>query len=252
MIAALMLGRKGSVGFPGKNTYPLLGHPIAWYALNAAKQCGMVDKVYLSTDDQALMDLGRLIDVEVIERPAHLCTTAALGEDAYRHGYEVIKERLGVTPELVVLLFANAPTVSTKQIEEGINTLRHKPEFDSAVTVSRYNMWSPLRARRQVADGGLEPFVPHAALGAAELNCDRDSQGDVWFADVALSVIRPQNLEHLETGILPQKWMGRKIHPIFNEAGLDIDYPWQLGQAEWWLKQHGFGSTPSPSRETHG
>ena len=55
-------------------------------------------------------------------------------------------------------------------------------------------------------------------------------RGDVWFADVALSVIRPKNLENLESGVLPQKWMGRKILPIYNEAGLDIDYEWQLGQ----------------------
>ena len=69
-----------------------------------------------------------------------------------------------------------------------------------------------------------------------DINCDRDSQGDVWFADVAMSVIRPNNLDKLEVGMLPQKWMGRKILPIYNEAGLDIDYEWQLGQMEWWIK----------------
>ena len=27
----------------------------------------------------------------------------------------------------------------------------------------------------------------------------------------------------------------KKILPIVNEAGLDIDYEWQIGQAQWWL-----------------
>jgi hypothetical protein len=30
--------------------------------------------------------------------------------------------------------------------------------------------------------------------------------------------------------------MGKKILPIYNEAGLDLDYEWQVGQVEWWLK----------------
>jgi hypothetical protein len=239
MIVALLLGRKGSLGFPGKNTFPVLGKPLAWYPMNAAKSSGVVDQVYLSTDDEQLMGLAAANGVEVINRPEHLCTAKALGEDAFFHGYQVICERLQEKPELLVLLFCNAPTVSSAQIREGVSILRADPSADSAITVSRYNMWSPLRARRLDPDGRLRPFVPFDVFGNPQtLNCDRDSQGDVWFADVALSVVRPSNLENMENGLLPQKWMGRKIRPIFNEAGLDVDYEWQLPQVEWWLHKH--------------
>ena len=37
MIAALMLGREGSTGFPGKNVYPVLGRPLMAYPLIAAR-----------------------------------------------------------------------------------------------------------------------------------------------------------------------------------------------------------------------
>lgn len=238
MIVALSLGRKGSVGFPGKNTTHVLGHPLAWYSMTAAQECKLVDKVFLSTDDPKLMEIARAIEVEVIERPAYLATKEALGEDAYKHGYEEICKRIGMKPEMIVLLFCNAPTVSSAQIEEGIKALRANPELDSAITVSKYNMWSPIRARRIGSDGLMHPFIPFENMNLGGINCDRDSQGDVWFADVALSVIRPANLDHLENGILPQKWMGRKIHPIKNEAGLDIDYEWQFAQAEWWIKKY--------------
>lgn len=237
MICALLLGRKGSVGFPGKNLTPVMGHPLAWYPINAAKSCKLIDKVYLSTDDPELMALAETEGAEVIQRPEYLCTSQALGEDAYKHGYEEICKREGSKPELLVLLFCNAPTVNSAQIQTGIEFLRTHSDFDSAVTVSKYNMYSPLRARKVVDDGSLQPFVPFTTFGDPKtLNCDRDSQGDVWFADVALSVIRPENLDNLEEGLLPQKWMGQKIHPIKNEGGLDVDYEWQLGQVEWWLK----------------
>jgi hypothetical protein len=101
-------------------------------------------------------------------------------------------------------------------------------------------MWSPLRARKIGADGLLHPFVPFETFGDPKtLNCDRDSQGDSWFADMGVSIVRPSNLDDLEEGLLPQKWMGRKIYPIKNEGGLDVDYGYQLCQAEWWLKTRG-------------
>lgn len=142
--------------------------------------------------------------------------------------------------EFLVLLFCNAPTVRSETIEEGIAILRTRPEVDSAVTVSRYNMWSPLRARKITSGGLLQPLVPFETFGdPTTLNCDRDSQGDVWFADMGVSIVRPECLESLRDGLLPQRWMGQKIFPLKQWGGLDIDYEWQVPQAEHWLKAHG-------------
>ena len=77
--------------------------------------------------------------------------------------------------------------------------------------MSKYNMWSPLRARKVVKDGSLKPFVPFKTFGNPKtLNCDRDSQGDVFFADMSVSVIRPKCLENMTDNLLPQKWMGKR------------------------------------------
>lgn len=147
----------------------------------------------------------------------------------------------------MVLLFCNAVTVLSETIDEGIKVLRENPELDSAVTVSRYNMWSPLRARKIGDDGCLHPFVPFETFGDPRtLNCDRDSQGDVWFADMGVSIVRPHCLEHMEDGLLPQKWMGQKIHPLKQWGGLDVDYEWQVPSVEFWLMKHGFTNDKIP------
>jgi len=237
VICSLILGRKGSVGFPGKNLYEINGRPLAWYPMNAALNTPEIDLNFISTDDPLLMSLGRDLGFEIIERPDYLASAEALGEDAYKHGYEIILEKTGVEPEMLVLLFCNAPTVNSGMLSEGIQALRNDSDADSAVTVSRYNMFSPTRARRVDESGYLQPYIDFEYHpNSNQINCDRDSQGDVWFADVAMSVIRPGNLRNLESGMLPQKWMGKKILPIINVAGLDLDYQWQIGQAEWWIK----------------
>lgn len=241
MICALLLGREGSGGFPGKNVYPVLGRPLMAYPLMAAKNSTSVDQVYVSTDSHKIMEIAREYGAFVIERPPELCTSTALGEDAFVHGYQVISDSLGQKPEFIVLLFCNAATIESKTIDEGIAALRAHPEYDSAVTVSRYNMWSPLRARKIGSDGLLHPFVPFETFGDPKtLNCDRDSQGDVWFADMSVSIVRPQCLDEMGKGLLPQKWMGQKIYPLQQWGGCDVDYDWQIPQVEFWLRSHGF------------
>jgi len=243
-IAALLLGRGGSTGFPGKNLYPILGRPLIAYPLLAARASRYVDRTYVSTDSEEIMEVGRSYGAEIIVRPPELCTSQALGEDAFVHGYRVIKEQLaeeGRSIEFMVLLFANAATITGDLIDEGIEKLRADSTLDSTATVSRYNMWSPLRARKLDSDGCLRPFVPFETFGDPKtLNCDRDSQGDVFFADMGVSIVRPHCLEHLEEGLLPQKWMGRRIAPIESWGGCDVDYEWQIPGVEFWLKKHGF------------
>jgi hypothetical protein len=241
MIVALIMGRKGSQGFPGKNTHKILGRLLASYPMRAARECPEIDRTYLSTDDEVLMELASENGIEIIKRPPDLCTNEALGEHVYVHAFNTVKEA-NKEIELVVLLMCNAATVTAATISEGIMALREHPEYDSAVTVSKYNMWSPLRARKIGSDGLLHPFVPFETFGDPEtLNCDRDSQGDVWFADMGVSIIRPWCLERLDEGLLPQKWMGRSIYPLKQWGGLDVDYEWQFPQVEYWLRKHGLG-----------
>ena len=56
---------------------------------------------------------------------------------------------------------------------------------------------------------------------------------------MSASIVRPKCLEKLDQGLLPQKWMGKKIAPIENIAGFDIDYEWQLPQLKYWIKKYG-------------
>jgi hypothetical protein len=250
MIVALLMAREGSAGFPGKNTYPVLGRPLIAYPLLAAKNAKIVDKTYITTDSPKIKEIGKKYGAEIIDRTPELCTDSALGDDVFVHGYHFIKDALKREKkeiELIVLLLGNSPTILSETIDEGVRALRKNPEYDSAVTVSKYNMWSPLRARRISGDGLLHPFVPFETFGDPKTqSCDRDSQGDVWFADMGVSIVRPKCLENIHDGLLPQKWMGQKIYPLKQWGGLDVDYEWQVPQVEFWLKKHGFTEKKTP------
>ena len=56
---------------------------------------------------------------------------------------------------------------------------------------------------------------------------------------MSVNIVRPRCLEKMTEGMLPQKWMGKRIAPIFSDAGFDIDYEWQVPQLEYWIKKYG-------------
>ncbi len=148
----------------------------------------------------------------------------------------------------MVITMCNACNIVSESIDRGVELLKSRPDFDSAITVCRYNMFTPLRARRLSEDGSLQPFVPLEALGdVKKLTCDRASTGDVYFADGGATVVRGHCLEDIRNNLLPFRWMGKRIHPIIQEpGGGDIDDPWQVAAMEVWLRRQGFseGSTP--------
>ena len=244
MICALMMGRAGSTGFPEKNIKKVLGRHLFEYPLIASKNSKYIDKIFVSTDCPIIARVSKKYGAIHIKRPKKLANNKALGEHVYEHGYFEIKKILNLDVkkiEFIILLMANAPTITGKLIDKGINILRRNKNFDSAVTTSIYNMWSPLRARKINNRNLLKPFVPFETFGNPKtLNCDRDSQGDVYYADMSVSIVRPRCLENIKEGLLPQKWMGKKIASIPSWGGCDVDYEWQLPMVEFWLKKNGY------------
>lgn len=238
MNIAIMIGRAGSKGFPGKNIKMINNKMLCEFPIIAAKKSKLVDKIYVSTDCKIISRVAKKYKCEIIKRPKKLSGDKALGDHVFEHAYFEAKKRNSKKINYVILLFANAPLVTSQMINQGIQKLNKNKKADSAVSTSVYNMWSPLRARRLDLNGFLKPFVPFKTFGNPKtLNCYRDSQGDVYFADMSLSVVRKECLEKLESGLLPQKWMGRKILPILCEGGLDIDYEWQVPQVSYLLKK---------------
>jgi len=236
MIAALQLGRGGSKGFPGKNTYQVLGRPLMEYALLAAGHTPEIDEIYVSTDSEEIKEIGRKNGAQIIDRPDELCTSTAKHQDAMVHGYRYIKN-LGKDVELIVLLQCNAPFILPRHLSEGIRVLRERPEFDSAATVSEYSAFTPARARIIGADGEIRNFMSPEQL--ADATSERDSQGRIYFTDGTF-IVRPRCLERIETGMLPYPWMGKRSYAVPNWGGLDVDAAWQIPQVDYWLRAEGF------------
>jgi CMP-N-acetylneuraminic acid synthetase len=240
MIPAVVIGRGGSKGFPMKNEYLLDGRPMLVYPLLAAMQAGY--PAFLSTEDSRLASIAKSClmfqepGVEIIWRPPELATDEALGEDVFVHAYREIKRRYSKeTVEAVILMFANAPCITPEMIKDMVSILLDHRLADSICTVSKYNMFSPYRARK-IESGWLRPFSD-TLIWEEGVTCDRDSGTDCWIYDCSCAVVEPYCLELPFQGKPPQRWLGRNILPYRQKLpALDVDYEWQIPQVEVWLE----------------
>jgi len=247
MIVALVIGKHKSMGCPGKNFRLILGRPMVEYAFIAVKNCQYIEKIFTSTDSPHIAKIGERYSAEHIKRPPELATPDALTEDALIHAYNEMNRRTGKDIDIVVLLFANAPTIMPDLINKGIEKLRSDTSLDSAFSVCKYNMWAPLRARRIDKDNLIKPYFPLEIFGdISKMSSIRGEEGDCYFCDLSVQVIRGRCFEEMDKGMLPFKWMGKTSYALKSDYGFDVDYEWQIPVIEHWLLSHGFTEKITP------
>lgn len=238
MIASLMLDCGDSADFPGNNGMAL-GRPLAAYPLIAAKASRHIRRHFVVSDSPPVKAVAGQYGAIIIDPPPAAGGGATRAEALLRHGVRMIREDLkgeATSLELLVVLLANAPAVTSEILDLGIEALQNKPDLDSAVSVSVHNRMNPLAARRLTGEGILEPFVDTPAAG-----------GDAWYPDGGVQVLRPRGLE-APTGAPPAPWQGMKVLALKQWGAGPIDHQWQIPSLEFWLRKHGV-SDISPNLE---
>ncbi len=244
MHIGLVIGKKNSVGVPGKNLRMIVGRPAAEYAFIAGTAAGL-DRIYVSTDSDEIADIGRKYGAIHINRPDELATPDSLTEDVLIHAYDFIKnENKKSTIKTISLLFCNNPAINVELLKEAISFTESSDEYDSCFSVVKYDMFSPARARKISITGEMKPFVDLKYLD--NVSSIRDSQGSCYFCDLSIQVMKPVCFEEMDKGQLPFKWQGRKSKAIETDFGFDIDTEWQYVVIEYWLKKYGFTENSIP------
>lgn len=212
------------------------------YPLLAAKASRHVHKIFVATEAEQIKQIGREHGAEIIDLEPAMTTEKVLVETIVVHGYNQMLRQLGEI-EMFVLLFCNSATVDPLLIDAGIAALRADPSLDSAVSVSPYNEYSPVRAKRIDSENLIVPYVDVSSIEGA--SCDRDSAETCYFCDCSVWVLRP-SCTNLENGILPFRWMGRRSYALYQTGGLDIDHDYGIAMTEHWLRKHGFTEMTTP------
>ena len=130
-VLGLVPARAGSQGLPGKNLRPLAGRPMIGWTLLAGQASATLDRLVVTTDDEAVIALAEAMGVEALRRPTELASASASVVDAIDHALSTI----GGDWDYVVLLQPTSPLRTAADID-GAVALCHVRSAPSVIGVS--------------------------------------------------------------------------------------------------------------------
>lgn len=158
-VLGLVPARGGSKGVPGKNTRLLAGRPLLEYTCRAAFDSGVIERVILSTDSEAIAECGRGLGLEVpFMRPSALAQDDTPMLAVIEHALNELR-REGWEPEMVVLLQPTSPLRSASHVRSAVELLRSSGA-DSVVTVTALPLHLSPDYVMRIEGGRLRPFLP--------------------------------------------------------------------------------------------
>ena len=84
-------------------------------------------KFFVSTDCPVIKNISKYRKVILLSRPKYLTTDKALGEDVFQNAYFQMKKIISEKRkkiDLLTLMFANAPAITSKMIDKSISILK--------------------------------------------------------------------------------------------------------------------------------
>jgi N-acylneuraminate cytidylyltransferase len=126
-VVALIPARSGSERVRDKNIRPLAGHPLLAYAVAAARQAGIFDRVVCSTESGKVAEVAQRYGADVpFLRPSELATSTSPDIHWITHALEQLDRY-----DLFAIVRATNPFRGPDVLRRGLEQLLATPEADS-------------------------------------------------------------------------------------------------------------------------
>jgi len=154
--AAIITARGGSKRLPRKNVKLFCGHPLVAWAITQAKNSELIDRVYVTTDDDEIEKISKQYGAEIIRRPNWPDADKAAANRPVLHAIGKIMEE---HPELetIITMLPTCPLQKPEDLDNGIRKYRQIgadrlsqiiPQRETVV----YRITSPCVARLVIFD----------------------------------------------------------------------------------------------------
>ena len=214
---AVIPARGGSKGVPGKNLRLVGGVPLVARAVRSCRAAQLVDRVLVSTDDDAIAAAAVQAGAEVVRRPAQLAGDTATSEAALLHALRSLEEQ----PAVLVFVQCTSPFLDPADLDAGVALVRSGAADCAFSAVATYEfLW---RARA----GGSAVLVTGLNHDAAVRPRRQDREPD-WRETggfYVLDVVGFRRAGH--------RFFGRTAAVSVPEhSALEIDTPGELAMAQ--------------------
>lgn len=222
---ALIPARGGSKGLPGKNIRLLYGKPLIAWTIEAALASRRIDRVIVSTDEEAIAAAGRSCGAEVpFLRPSHLAQDDSLAIDNYLYTVHRLQQEFHLKEDAFVVLQPTSPLRRPEDIDAAVD-LFIQNKADSVISVTELS--HPIAWTKTIRpDGTLRDY-----FDTEEVVKNRQAYQPVYIPNGAVFVLRYSLLKRNYT------YYSEKTYPYIMppERSVDIDTLFDFELAEYVL-----------------
>ncbi|MEW6600336.1 MAG: acylneuraminate cytidylyltransferase family protein [Nitrospirota bacterium] len=225
IILCVIPARGGSKGLPGKNIKQLLGKPLIAYTIEQARKSKYIDRVIVSTEDDAIAAVSKTFGAEVpFQRPAELARDDSSMMDVLLHAVKWMEENAGFSFNILVLLHVTTPLRETDDIDRCIELLVDGKADNVFSVAEAYR--NPYFNMVEVTGGNEVRLVKEGRFAT------RQSAPEVYDMNASIYVWWKDTLK-TEKGLFLKK---TRIYPMPRERSVDIDEPLDFRIAEMLMK----------------
>ncbi|TNJ45756.1 acylneuraminate cytidylyltransferase family protein [Tamlana fucoidanivorans] len=223
-ILGLIPARGGSKSVPKKNIKKLCGKPLIQYTIEAAQQSKKLSKVILSSDDESIITVAKLLDVEVpFVRPKHLAEDTSPTLGVIQHALRFYQEKQ-VYFDAVCLLQVTSPFKTGDFIDEAIEEF-YKSGCDALVSVQKVpDEYNPHWTFKTTKHGNLELFT-----GEKTIISRRQDLPDIYHRDGLIYITKTHVL--LEQNSLYGEKLTYIKSPSDYTINIDTEEDWKKAEA---------------------
>ena len=231
MIIGLVVARRSSKGFVGKNIAKVAGKECWVHTLEAAKFATCLDAVAASTDEPAIIRFHAASGFDkVIPRPAELCKDDSHIMDAIQHAYGECKQTWP-NIEAMVLLYANVPYRPRDLIDACVKKLQ-QVKADSCFSLTSAGKHCPEWMFELDSESRLKPVYPSTTFRRQELPAR-------YIHDGGAVAISQDVLEAKVRGAGLYARFGHRLVGVVSKGAIEVDAEEDVALAEWQIARMG-------------
>jgi N-acylneuraminate cytidylyltransferase len=207
---AVVIGRAGSRGLPGKNAMPVAGMPMIARSVGHAREASRVGRILCSTDGESIAEAASAAGAEIVMRPAALADDQATVDSAVRHAIEATQDDARV----VVILYGNIPVRPPGLVDRAVEALL-ATGADSVQSYAPVGKHHPYWTCRLGASGEVSQWEANTVHRRQDLP-------PAFIPDGGVIAVTRSSLFRVEPG-RPHAFLGDDRRGIENEAGAVVD-----------------------------
>jgi len=134
-IFSIIPAKSKSLGLKNKNLKKINNKSLIQITIESAKKSKLIKNVFLTSDSDKILKLGKKNNIEIIKRPLKLSNNIANANEVILHSLLKIKKKFSIKKSICIYLQPTSPLRTTKHIDDALKNFLNSKSSKTLISV---------------------------------------------------------------------------------------------------------------------